>query len=89
MSEEKNPATNKHTIELTPEQKQAIELVKERRNVFITGEAGTGKSTLIARLVETLKEKKLRCAVVAMTGLAATLIRGCTLHGFLGLGLMH
>ena len=47
--------------------------------LFVTGRAGTGKSTLLRRL----KEKTGRnCAVVAPTGLAAVNAGGQTIHSF-------
>ncbi len=47
--------------------------------LFVTGRAGTGKSTLLRRL----KEKTGRnCAVVAPTGLAAVNAGGQTVHSF-------
>lgn len=46
---------------------------------FITGRAGTGKSTLLR---EFRKETKSRCAVLAPTGVAALNVQGETIHGF-------
>ena len=34
-------------MELNDKQKEALELVKEGKNIFITGSAGTGKSFLL------------------------------------------
>ncbi len=51
------------------------------RHVFITGKAGTGKSTLLELLrSQTLK----RIAVLAPTGVAALNVRGQTIHSFFG-----
>src|SRR5581483_3703286 len=47
--------------------------------VFITGKAGSGKSTLIRRLVE---QKRWPTAVVAPTGIAALNVGGATIHSF-------
>ncbi len=49
--------------------------------MFITGRAGTGKSTLL-KLFRKLTRKKL--AVVAPTGIAALNVRGQTIHSFFG-----
>ncbi|GAA4237148.1 helix-turn-helix domain-containing protein [Postechiella marina] len=49
------------------------------RNVFLTGKAGTGKTTFLHKLkVESLK----RMVVVAPTGVAAINAKGVTIHSF-------
>ena len=45
---------------------------------FLTGDAGSGKSYIIRYLQETVKG----CVVTAMTGTAAQLIGGRTIHSF-------
>jgi len=54
-------------------------LEEERANVFLTGRAGTGKSTLISRLVARAGQG---VAVLAPTGLAALNVGGQTVHSF-------
>ena len=49
--------------------------------MFITGRAGTGKSTLLKLFKKTTK---LRTVVVAPTGIAALNVRGTTIHSFFG-----
>lgn len=49
------------------------------KHIFISGKAGTGKSTLLKLFKDT---SKLRIAVVAPTGVAALNIRGQTIHSF-------
>ena len=52
------------------------------RNVFLTGMAGTGKSTLLKRYFgESLK----RIDVTAPTGVAALNVNGMTVHRFCGM----
>lgn len=80
---------------LTIEQRQAAEIIlnKERKNVFITGSAGTGKSFLLKYLVQELRKQKnesgdtLRVSICAPTGVAAIIVGGSTLHSFFGIGL--
>ncbi len=86
---------------LTREQRDAAKIVlgKERRNVFVTGSAGTGKSYLLKYLVQELKTQKknpnnnndngeLRnVGIAAPTGVAAIIVGGSTLHSFFGIGL--
>jgi ATP-dependent exoDNAse (exonuclease V) alpha subunit len=54
------------------------------RNVFLTGMAGTGKSTLLRRFIEESPEK---VDVTAPTGVAALNVGGMTLHRFCGMRL--
>ncbi len=49
------------------------------RSIFLTGKAGTGKTTFLKTVVE--KSKK-RCIVVAPTGVAAINAGGVTIHSF-------
>ena len=50
-------------------------------NLFLTGRAGTGKSTL---LNEFKRNTKKRIAVLAPTGVAAVNVSGQTIHSFCG-----
>ena len=70
---------------MNPEQQLALDDVLKGRNVFVTGGAGVGKSYLIDEIVEALRPKAV--GLTAMTGCAALLIGGQTLHAFLGIGL--
>lgn len=80
-------------IELTAEQRRVFDMIiKERKNVFFTGAAGTGKSVLLRKVIRELKTMRKKwkhdgIAVTASTGLAACNIGGCTLHSFAGVGL--
>ena len=66
-------------IELNDEQQKALDLMMSGRNVFLTGEAGTGKSTVLR---EFLQRCDRPCAVLAPTGVAAINVGGTTLHSF-------
>lgn len=55
------------------------EIEKSERAFFITGKAGTGKSTLLKTFVSTTKKK---CVVLAPTGIAALNVHGQTIHSF-------
>lgn len=54
-------------------------LEHSREHFFVTGRAGTGKSTLLGLFRDTTKK---RCAFLAPTGVAALHIRGQTIHSF-------
>lgn len=67
-------------LEITPEFQHAFDLIENStRSVFITGKAGTGKSTLLRYF--RLKTKK-NVVVLAPTGIAALNVNGQTLHSF-------
>src|ERR1035437_4017355 len=66
------------TVIITDEYKKILDDVnKGEKQIFITGNAGTGKSTLLNYLLS-LKS----CVVVAPTGVAATNVKGMTIHSF-------
>ena len=51
--------------------------------IFLTGGAGTGKSTFIKYLQKNLVEElKKNCVVLAFTGIAAVNVSGQTIHSF-------
>ncbi len=77
---------------LSEEQKGILTaVVDERKSIFFTGSAGTGKSVLMRSIINKLRNKYIkepdRLAVTASTGLAAVNIDGTTLHSFAGIGL--
>lgn len=55
-----------------------------RKHCFITGKAGTGKTTLLKRLAERTQKNLV---VVAPTGVAAVNAGGVTIHSMFGLPL--
>ena len=66
----------------TPEFEAAIRfLAEEDGHLFVTGRAGTGKSTLLKAIRDWLGEQ---AAVLAPTGLAAVNVGGQTIHSFFG-----
>ena len=65
---------------LTKSQQYAMDMLESRRNVFLTGEAGTGKSYVLQRFIGLQEEKKSNILVCAPTGVAAVNVGGVTLH---------
>jgi ATP-dependent DNA helicase PIF1 len=55
-------------------------LYNTHNNLFITGKAGTGKSTLLKEFVKYCESKDINCVVVAPTGIAAINVNGTTIH---------
>lgn len=61
-------------------QTEFLDAVKSGRNIFLTGKAGTGKSTITKEAVRSLKAAGKNVIVVAPTGVAANNIGGATIH---------
>jgi ATP-dependent DNA helicase PIF1 len=89
-------------MEWTFDQQRALEVLQSRDNGFITGGAGTGKSTVIQQFMReyhlnaeknpeknSAKNNDEQIAVLASTGTAAILLGGRTFHSFFGLGIME
>lgn len=69
---------------LTPEQQNVVHYLESTtENVFLTGRAGTGKTTVLR---EFQKRTRKKVAVCAPTGIAALNASGATIHNLLGLG---
>ncbi len=69
-------------LELSEDFKYALDLIeKTDTSVFVTGRAGTGKSTLLQLLKNTTRKKNV---VLAPTGVAALNVGGQTIHSFFG-----
>ena len=65
------------------EAEEAINLIQNTdENVFVTGKAGTGKSTLLEHI---RLHTERRIIVVAPTGISAINVNGDTIHSFFGL----
>lgn len=71
-------------IELNEQFSKALDLMESSvKNLFITGKAGIGKSTLLKHFREITKKQ---IAVLAPTGTAAVNIKGQTIHSGVLLG---
>lgn len=65
-------------IKLVADQQDALDAMLSGKNVFLTGKAGTGKSTIIKAFSRVARQ----CIFLAPTGLAAINIDGSTVHRF-------
>lgn len=73
---------DKKVLELSDDFKYVLDcLEKQSTNLFITGRAGTGKSTLLQLFRNTTHKKTV---VLAPTGIAALNVKGQTIHSFFG-----
>lgn len=62
------------------ELQQALQIISyTRHSLFLTGKAGTGKSTFLRHIASTTKKKNI---ILAPTGIAAINAGGVTLHSF-------
>ena len=70
-------------MQLTKGQQYALQTFRSGENILLLGDPGTGKSTLIATIVEEAYLGGRTVAKTASTGIAAQLIGGRTIHSFL------
>lgn len=68
-------------------QSEALDILKTGVHVFLTGEAGSGKTHVVNAYAAYLREHEVGFAVTASTGIAATHIRGMTIHSWSGIGI--
>ena len=68
-------------------QKEALDILKSGRNVYLTGAAGSGKTYVLNKYISYLKERGVAIAVTASTGIAATHLSGLTVHSWSGIGI--
>ena len=74
---------------LNAEQAEALQFVSAGHNLLITGQAGVGKSSLVASIVKNCEIRNLKFAVVCSSGIACTVYGGglaSTVHSFYSLG---
>ncbi len=75
-------AVDSSELVFTDEFQEALQRLHHGENVFLTGKAGTGKSTLIR---EFMAHTRRNVVVVAPTGIAALNVEGYTIHRLLSL----
>ncbi len=77
-------------VQFTKKQEYAFKKMLAGRNLFITGQAGVGKSFLINSFVnyyrENLEDEKKMIYVTSLTGISALIIGGQTIHRHCGIG---
>ena len=77
-------------MKLSPDQEEAFNAFKERKNILLTGPGGSGKTALIKKMVEFGLAENKEIQVCALTGCAAVLLRcggAKTVHSWAGVGL--
>lgn len=73
-------------IVITDEFERALEILHSGQNLFLTGRAGTGKTTLVRHFLATTEHPTL---VAAPTGIAALNVGGYTIHRLFGFHPAH
>lgn len=64
-----------------------LELLKEKRAVFLTGGGGVGKSYLTCQIIEHYEKNKKAVIALGSTGISAVNIGGITIHSFFRFGI--
>lgn len=79
----------KKKVKLNKKQQQAVDLILSGVNVFLTGDAGTGKTTVVQQSVKALEKDEKNVLIAATTGVAADNIGmgAVTVHKAFGLGI--
>lgn len=70
-------------------QDQAFKIMKTGVNIYLTGNAGSGKTYLLNKYITYLQDHSIPVAVTASTGIAATHMNGMTIHGWSGMGIKN
>ncbi len=68
-------------------QSQALDILKTGYSVFLTGQAGAGKTYVLNQYIHHLREHGIAVAITASTGIAATHMNGMTIHSWSGIGI--
>lgn len=77
----KPPDIDRKTLhKLSPDQAAVVDDARQGRNIFLTGEAGSGKSEVLRHIKVLFEDLNRTHWVTATTGLASLLINGLTLH---------
>jgi energy-coupling factor transporter ATP-binding protein EcfA2 len=78
------PETAPDEPNLCPEQAELVSLIEKGHNVFYTGSAGCGKSTVLKAFVRRLRDNGKQVRIIAPTGRAALNVGGVTTWTFAG-----
>ena len=65
----------------------ALDILKTGQNVFLTGQAGAGKTYVLNQYISYLRARHIPVAITASTGIASTHMNGMTIHAWSGMGI--
>lgn len=69
-------------------QSEALQALHSGANIFLTGEAGSGKTHVLNQFIDEVRAEDRMVAITASTGIAATHIGGTTIHSWSGIGVL-
>lgn len=72
---------------LNKQQVNSVKYFLNGNNMFITGIAGTGKTFILNKIIQWCNENNKKLGITALTGTAAILINGTTIHSWAGIGI--
>lgn len=72
-------------MEMTNEQQRVFDAAMQGKSFFLTGNAGTGKSYVLKKIIEAFDDADENVYVTAPTGIAAVNVHGVTVHSLLGI----
>ena len=78
------------SLHLSQGQAQIISLACKGHNLLVTGQAGTGKSTVVSEIISNLQAVGKKVSVVCSSGIACTVYDAglaSTIHSYYGLGI--
>lgn len=78
--------TTPSRLTLTTEQEYALDCILHGDSIFLTGEAGTGKSFFLQHAASKLREEGDKVVITSVNALSALQIGGRTLASFSGMG---
>ncbi|MFC0819500.1 helix-turn-helix domain-containing protein [Moraxella marmotae] len=70
-------------------QATALAILKTGQNVFLTGQAGAGKTYVLNQYIDYLRVRGVPVAITASTGIASTHMNGMTVHAWSGIGIQN
>lgn len=77
---ERDARIDRQYASLTDEQRVALDAARAGQNLFVTGSGGTGKSYVLRAVVDALRARGACVHVASMSGCAAELVGGRTIH---------
>ena len=65
----------------------ALGVMQSGKNIFLTGQAGSGKTYILNKYIDYLRAREIEPTITASTGIAATHIGGVTIHSWAATGI--
>ena len=75
------------SLKYSKDQQHFFDKCLDRKNIFLTGKAGTGKSFIVKEVIKRMTKDKKNIIAIAPTGIAANNIGGQTIHSMFALSI--